>query len=49
MSRLDSPKARNQTTTTTALEGELVWIQEPCGRDRNDPDGPLVRAVRLAG
>jgi hypothetical protein len=21
------------------VEGELVWIQEPCDRDRNDPDG----------
>jgi hypothetical protein len=21
------------------IEGELVWVQEPCARDRRDPDG----------
>jgi len=22
------------------IEGELVWVQEPCGRGKRDPDGP---------
>ena len=27
-------------------EGELVWLQEPCDRDKNDPAGPCgVRAA----
>jgi hypothetical protein len=25
-----------------SVEGELVWIQEPCDRDKNDPDGPAA-------
>ena len=24
------------------VEGELVWIQEPCDRDVNDPSGPFM-------
>ena len=30
-----------------SVEGELVWIQEPCDRDKNDPDGPLRLRTRL--
>lgn len=22
------------------IEGELVWLQEPCDREKNDPSGP---------
>jgi hypothetical protein len=31
------------------VEGELVWIQEPCGKDRNDPDGPCGCGRGFAG
>lgn len=31
------------------IEGELVWIQEPCCRDRNDPDGPCGCRRGFAG
>lgn len=31
------------------VEGELVWIQEPCGRDRDDPEAPCGCARGFAG
>jgi hypothetical protein len=31
------------------VEGELVWIQEPCDRDKNDPDGPCGCGRGFAG
>jgi hypothetical protein len=31
------------------VEGELVWIQEPCARDGNDPDGPCGCGRGFAG
>lgn len=31
------------------VEGELVWIQEPCDRDRRDPDGPCGCGRGFAG
>jgi hypothetical protein len=31
------------------IEGELVWIQEPCDRDRRDPDGPCGCGRGFAG
>jgi hypothetical protein len=32
---------------TALIEGELVWMQDPCATDRDDPDGPCgcVRGV----
>jgi hypothetical protein len=31
------------------VEGELVWIQEPCPKDRDDPDGPCGCGRGFAG
>jgi hypothetical protein len=31
------------------VEGELVWIQEPCDRDKNDPTGPCGCGRGFAG
>lgn len=31
------------------VEGELVWIQEPCSRDKDDPDGPCGCGRGFAG
>jgi hypothetical protein len=31
------------------IEGELVWIQEPCDRDRKNPDGPCGCGRGFAG
>jgi hypothetical protein len=31
------------------VEGELVWIQEPCARDREDPNGPCGCGRGFAG
>jgi hypothetical protein len=31
------------------IEGELVWIQQPCGRDLRDPDGPCGCGRGFAG
>jgi hypothetical protein len=31
------------------VEGELVWMQEPCVRDRDDPDGPCGCGRGFAG
>ncbi|MGB8503396.1 DUF7715 family protein [Mycobacterium sp.] len=31
------------------VEGELVWIQQPCARDRIDPDGPCGCGRGFAG
>ena len=31
------------------IDGELVWIQEPCARDRDDPDGPCGCGRGFAG
>jgi len=31
------------------VEGELVWIQEPCDRDLRDPDGPCGCGRGFAG
>jgi hypothetical protein len=31
------------------IEGELVWLQEPCDRDKNDPDGPCGCGRGFAG
>ena len=31
------------------VEGELVWIQEPCDRDVNDPSGPCGCGRGFAG
>ena len=31
------------------VERELVWIQEPCDRDRLDPDGPCGCGRGFAG
>lgn len=31
------------------VDGELVWIQEPCCRDRRDPDGPCGCRRGFAG
>jgi len=31
------------------IEGELVWIQEPCDRDLRDPDGPCGCGRGFAG
>ena len=31
------------------VEGELVWIQEPCDRDRRDPDMPCGCGRGFAG
>jgi hypothetical protein len=31
------------------VEGELVWVQEPCARDRNDSDGPCGCGRGFAG
>lgn len=31
------------------VEGELVWIQEPCDRDRKNPDGPCGCGRGFAG
>jgi hypothetical protein len=31
------------------VEGELVWVQEPCDRDRIDPDGPCGCGRGFAG
>ena len=31
------------------IEGELVWIQEPCTRDHNDPGGPCGCSRGFAG
>jgi hypothetical protein len=31
------------------IEGELVWIQEPCDRDRRNPDGPCGCGRGFAG
>jgi len=30
------------------IEGELVWIQEPCASGRNDPEGGCGRQQALA-
>jgi hypothetical protein len=35
--------------TRSCVEGELVWIQEPCDRDRNDPSGPCGCGRGFAG
>ena len=24
------------------IEGELVWLQEPCDRDKTNPEGPCA-------
>ncbi|MFG1933191.1 hypothetical protein ACGFK1_21480 [Mycobacterium sp. NPDC048908] len=31
------------------IEGELVWLQDPCDRDRKDPDGPCGCGRGFAG
>lgn len=31
------------------VEGELVWIQDPCDRDRKNPDGPCGCGRGFAG
>jgi len=31
------------------IEGELVWVQEPCASDRRDPDGPCGCGRGFAG
>jgi hypothetical protein len=31
------------------VEGELVWVQEPCERDRNDPERPCGCGRGFAG
>ena len=31
------------------VEGELVWLQDPCDRDKNDPDGPCGCGRGFAG
>jgi hypothetical protein len=31
------------------VERELVWIQDPCGKDLNDPDGPCGCGRGFAG
>lgn len=31
------------------VEGELVWVQEPCGKDLHDPDGPCGCGRGFAG
>jgi hypothetical protein len=31
------------------IEGELVWLQEPCDRDKNDPSGPCRSGRGFAG
>ena len=31
------------------IEGELVWLQEPCDRDKRDPDGPCGCGRGFAG
>jgi hypothetical protein len=31
------------------IDGELVWIQEPCAKDRYDPDGPCGCGRGFAG
>lgn len=31
------------------VEGELVWMQEPCARDRDKPDGPCGCGRGFAG
>ena len=31
------------------IEGELVWIQEPCAKDKDDPDGPCGCGRGFAG
>jgi hypothetical protein len=31
------------------VDGELVWIQEPCDRDRKNPDGPCGCGRGFAG
>ena len=31
------------------VEGELVWLQEPCDRDKRDPDGPCGCGRGFAG
>jgi hypothetical protein len=31
------------------VEGELVWMQEPCARDRDDADGPCGCSRGFAG
>lgn len=31
------------------IDGELVWIQEPCAKDRRDPDGPCGCGRGFAG
>ena len=31
------------------IEGELVWIQDPCAKDKNDPDGPCGCGRGFAG
>ena len=31
------------------VEGELVWIQEPCSRDKDDPNGPCGCGRGFAG
>lgn len=31
------------------VEGELVWIQEPCARDHNNPDSPCGCGRGFAG
>jgi hypothetical protein len=31
------------------IEGELVWLQEPCDRDKNNPEGPCGCGRGFAG
>lgn len=31
------------------IDGELVWMQDPCDRDANDPDGPCGCGRGFAG
>ena len=31
------------------IEGELVWVQEPCAKDKNDPGGPCGCGRGFAG
>ncbi len=31
------------------IEGELVWVQEPCASDRRNPDGPCGCGRGFAG
>jgi hypothetical protein len=31
------------------IEGELVWLQEPCDRDKTNPDGPCGCGRGFAG